>query len=86
MTSPLTQSELDAIAFAAKTLTPGQRVAFEQMVTSELALLLPATRGEGSLHRTITSCERRFAREDEIAVGPGHSKYGRPHAHRAKAK
>jgi hypothetical protein len=39
MTLALNQTELDAITFAAAALAPGQRVAFEQMVTAELSLL-----------------------------------------------
>jgi hypothetical protein len=58
-------------------------------VTAELALVPPASRGEGSLHRIITACQKTFLRVGEIAVGPSHAlggKYGRPHPLRAKAK
>ncbi len=40
------------------------------MVTAELALVPPASRGEGSLHRIITACQKTFLRVGEIAVGP----------------
>jgi hypothetical protein len=87
MTLALNQTELDAITFAAAALAPGQRVAFEQMVTAELSLSCRKQgRGPGSLHRIITACQKTFLRVGEIAVGPSHAKYGRSHANRAKAK
>jgi hypothetical protein len=34
----------------------------------------------------IWRCQKSFARVNEITVGPGHAKYGKLHALRAKAK
>src|SRR5262249_50207512 len=38
-------------------------------------------RGEGSLHRLLERCQKSFASINEIAVGPHHAKFGRPHPH-----
>ena len=82
----LDPSRVGRDAHAAVALAPGQRVAFADTVESELALLPEAARGEGSLHRAIERYQKSFARVNEIAVGPGHAKFGRPHPHRPKAK
>jgi hypothetical protein len=77
----LTQTERSAISFAAASLAPGQRVAFEETVRSEISRLPPMCRGEGSLHRTIAACQRTFLRVNELAVGPAVAK---PRGRKAK--
>jgi hypothetical protein len=89
MPQPLTDAELDAIMSAAWPLSPSQRAAFEQQVTTELQRLPSDTRGPGTLHRTIATVQRAFLKSGKIAIGhsPGnHSKYEKPSALRDKGK
>ena len=78
MTQPLTDAELDRILEAAWALHPAQRAAFEQAVITELQKLPPETRGPGTLHRVIATCQRTYLGSGAIAVGPGNlSAYGK---------
>ena len=78
MTQPLTDAELDRILEAAWALHPAQRAAFERAVIAELQKLPPETRGPGTLHRVIATCQRTYLGSGEIAVGPGNlSAYGK---------
>jgi len=57
---------------------PAQRAAFEQAVIAELQKLPPETRGPGTLHRVIATCQRTYLGSGTIAVGPGNlSAYGK---------
>lgn len=58
---------------AAWALHPAQRAAFEQAVIAELQKLPAETRGPGTLHRVIATCQRTYLGSGAIAVGPRQS-------------